>query len=165
MKEFSIPLKNLYERPVIELYGLPALIDTVAVIPVFFMSPTIIEKFFETKLVLSNTSIGGLGGYEKGSVYSVSEFKVGDLIFEDFEFFVPDEPKFRFQFLLSATLFYGMDYEFDTINGKFIVRMKDDQPLKRDFKVKNLDGKLYPQIDGVLLQDINIDLIDYYLFD
>lgn len=165
MKEFSIPLLNKYERPIIKLYNLSAMIDTGAVIPVFFISPVIIEKFFETKLILSNTSIGGLGGSEKGSVYSISEFKVGELTFENFEFFVPDEPKFRFQFLLSATLFYGMEYTFDTINGKFIVRMKDNQPLKRDFKVKNLDGKLYPQIDGVLLQDIDIDLIDYYLFN
>ena len=163
MKEFSIPLLNKYERPIIKLYNLSAMIDTGAVIPVFFISPVIIEKFFEMKLVLSNTSIGGLGGSEKGSVYSISEFKVGDLIFEDFEFFVPDEPKFRFQFLLSATLFYGMDYEFDTINGKFIVRMKDDQPLKRDFKIKDLDGRLYPQIDGILLQDIDIELKDFFI--
>lgn len=164
MKEFSIPLKRKYQRPIIELYKLSALIDTGAVIPVFFISPAIIEKFFDTKLILSNTSIGGLGGSEKGSVYSISEFKVGELTFENFEFFVPYEPKFKFHFLLSATLFYGMDYEFDTINGKFIVRMQDDQPLKRDFKVKDLDGKLYPQIDGVLLQDTDIELIDFWLF-
>ena len=35
MREFSIPLKRKYERPIIELYKLPALIDTGAVVPVF----------------------------------------------------------------------------------------------------------------------------------
>ena len=46
MKEFSIPLKKKYERPIIEIYGLSALIDTGAVIPVFSIEPAIIKKFF-----------------------------------------------------------------------------------------------------------------------
>ena len=160
MKEFSIPIQIKYERPFIELYKLPALIDTRSVIPVVSLYPAMIEKFFEMKLILSNQFVEG---YEKGSVYSVSEFKIGDLIFEDFEFFVPDDPKFSFPFLLSATLFYGMEYTFDTINGKFIVRITDEQSLKRDFKIKSLRDKLYPQIDGVLLQDIDIELQDFFI--
>ena len=48
MKEFSIPLSNKYERPVIELYKLPALIDTGALIPVISIFPSIIDKYFDT---------------------------------------------------------------------------------------------------------------------
>lgn len=162
MKEFILPLLKKYERPIIKLYNLSALIDTGAVIPVFSIDPSIIAKYFEIKLVVSNQFIGGFGGLEKGSVYSISEFRIGDLTFENFEVFVPDEPKFRFPFLLSATVFYGMDYEFDTINDKFIVRMQDEQSLKRDFKIRNLKNKLYPQIDGILLHDIDIELQDFW---
>ena len=165
MKKFSIPLLRQYERPIIKLYNLSAMIDTGAVIPVFSIDPDIIQKYFKTKLILENQFIGGFGGLEKGSVYSISEFKIGELIFEDFEVFVPLKPKFAYPFLLSATLFYGMDYEFDTINGNFIVRMSDEQSLKRDFKIKSLRDKLYPQIDGILLHDIDIELIDYYIFN
>ena len=165
MKEFSIPLLKQYERPIIELYNLPTLIDTGTVIPVFSLYPAIFEKYFDSKLILENQFIGGFGGFEKGSVYSISEFKIGDLIFENFEVFVPLSPKFRYPFLLSATLFYGMDYEFDTINGKFIVRMNENQSFKRDFKIKSLRDKLYPQIDGILLHDIDIELVDYYIFN
>ena len=164
MKEFSIPLKKKYERPIIELYKLPALIDTGAVIPVFSMFPSIIEKYFDTKLILETGFIGGIGGFEKGSVYSIKNFEIGDLKFNDFEVFVPFNPRIRFPFLLSATLFYGMDYEFDTINEKFIVRMKDEQSSEREFKIKDLDGRLYPQIDGTLIQDIDIELHDFYFF-
>ena len=164
MKEFSMPLKKKYERPIIELYKLPALIDTGAAIPVFSMFPSIIEKYFDTKLILKTGFIGGIGGFEKGSVYSIKNFEIGDLKFNDFEVFVPFNPKIRFPFLLSATLFYGMDYEFDTINEKFIVRMKDEQRSEREFKIKDLDGKLYPQIDGTLIQDIDIALHDFYFF-
>lgn len=164
VKEFVIPLRKKYERPIIELYKLPALIDTGAVIPVFSMYPAIIEKYFNTKQIYTNQKIGGFGVYEIGAVYSVSEFRVGDLIFNDFEVFVPEEPKLRFPFLLSATLFYGMAYEFDTINEKFIVRMKDEQPLTRDFKIRDLQGRLFPQIDGILLQDTDIELQDFYIY-
>ena len=164
MKEFSIPLKKPYERPIIELYRLPTLIDTCSIMPVFSIEPAIFEKYFDSKLILENGFIGSIGGYERGSVYSIKNFEIGELKFKDFEVFVPDEPRIRFPFLLSATLFYGMDYEFDTINGKFIVRMKDEQSFERDFKIKDLDGRLYPQIDGTLIQDIDIFLHDGYIF-
>jgi len=163
MKEFSIPLLKKYQRPVIELYNLPTLIDTGSVIPVFSIFPTIFEKYFESKLILENESIEGFGGKERGSVYSIKNFKIGDLIFNDFEVFVPREPHLQFPFLLSATLFYGMEYTCDTINGNFIVRMKDEQNFEREFKIKDIHGKLYPQIDGVLIQDIDSFLLDWII--
>ena len=164
MKEFSIPLKRKFERPVIELYKLDSLIDTGAVIPVFSIVPVVFEKYFDSKLILKDEFIGGIGGYEKGAVYSIKDFRIGNLIFNDFEVFVPNRPKIRFPFLLSATLFYGMDYEIDTINEKFIVRMKDEQSFEREFKIKDLNGKLYPQIDGTLIQDTDIILEDFYFY-
>ena len=163
MKEFSIPMKKDYQRPVIELYNLPTLIDTGSVIPVFSIFPSTLEKYFEIKLILENESIEGFGGKERGSIYSVKNFKIGKLIFNDFEVFVPREPHLKFPFLLSSTLFYGMEYTFDTINGNFIVRMKDEQNFERDFKIKSLRNKLYPQIDGVLIQDVDSFLVDFWI--
>ena len=163
MKEFSIPLKKDYQRPVIKLYNLSTLIDTGSVIPVFSIVPEVFEKYFETKLILENESIEGFGGKEKGSVYSIKNFQVGELIFNDFEVFVPKEPHLKFPFLLSATLFYGMEYTIDTINGNFIVRMKDEQKFEREFKIKELRGTLYPQIDGVLIQDVDSFLLDWLI--
>ena len=164
MKEFSIPLKKSYQRPVIELYNLSTLIDTGAVIPVFSIVPAVFEKYFESKLILENRFIGGFGGEERGSVYSIKNFQVGELIFNDFEVFVPDEPRLKFPFLLSATLFYGMKYTFDMINNNLIVRMKDEQKFEREFKIKELNGKLYPQIDGILIQDVDIFLRDWFIY-
>ncbi len=42
--------------------------------------------------------------------------------------------------------------------------MKGEQSSEREFKIKDLDGKLYPQIDGTLIQDIDIELYDFYFF-
>ena len=66
MREFSIPLKRKYERPIIELYKLPALIDTGAVVPVFSIFPVIIEKFFDAKIILPNKFIGGFDVFNSG---------------------------------------------------------------------------------------------------
>ena len=164
MKEFSIPLKKDYQRPVIELYKLPTLIDTGSVIPVFSIVPAVFEKYFESKLILNDGFIGGFGGEERGSVYSIKNFEIGKLIFKDFEVFVPRKPRLQFPFLLSATLFYGMEYTVDTINNNFIVRMKDEQNFERDFKIKELNGKLYPQIDGILIQDVDSFLLDWVIY-
>ena len=161
MQEFSLPLLDEYTRPVIELYKLPTLIDTGALIPVFSIFPSTPEKYFDIKLILADGCITGFGGETKGAVYSISNFKVGKLIFNDFEIFVPQKPKLQFPFLLSTNLFYGMNYEFDTINKKFTVRMNNEQSLTREFKIKELRGQLYPQIDGVLFQDVDIFLHDY----
>ena len=163
MKEFSIPLMSEYSRPVIELYKLPALIDTSAVIPVFSIYPALFEKCFDVKIILQDKYIIGTYGEEKGAVYSISEFKIGELIFNDFEIFVPNEPRLQFPFLLSSTLFHGMDYEFDTINKKFTVRMKDEQPLNREFKIKEFKGELFPQIDGILFDDVDIFLRKFWI--
>lgn len=164
MKEFSIPLIEKYSRPVVKLYGMPTLIDTGAVVPVFSMYPALFEKCFDVKIILQDQYIIGTHGKEKGAVYSISDFKIGELIFNDFEIFVPNEPRLQFPFLLSANLFHGMDYEFDTINQKFTVRMKDEQSLKREFKIKDLEWQLFPQIDGVLFQDVDIELQDCQIF-
>ena len=161
MKEFSIPLNPEYERPVINLYNLPALIDTGAVVPIFSIYTELLEKYFKTKKILEDTSVGGIGGSANGSVYSIAEFKIGELIFENFEVFVPNEPAIRFPISLSASLFHGMNFEFDRINGKFIVRMKDDQNLKRDFKLKEIRSEIYPEVDGFLVKDIDINLHNY----
>ena len=161
MKEFSIPLLSKYERPIIELYKLPTLIDTGALIPVVSMFPVLLEKYFDFKIILPKEFVAGFG---TGAVYSLAEFKVGELTFTGFEVFVPEEPRLKFPFLLSATLFHGMAYEVDTINQKFTVRMQDDQPLERDFKIREIRGELLPQIDGVLIQDADIFLKPYIFF-
>ena len=140
------------------------LIDTGAVIPVFSMEIPNIQKYFDTKLVLQDGFIGGFEGIVRGSVYSIKNFQVGKLIFKEFEFFVPKKPRLQYPFLLSATLFHGINYEIDNINGNFIVRMKDEQSFEREFKIKDLDGRLYPQIDGVLIQDIDIFLHDWLIY-
>ena len=72
--------------------------------------------------------------------------------FSPLEVFVPQILHIKYPILLSATLFYDTDYDFDTVNNRFTVKMNDDYSLTRDFRIVDVRGKLYPQINGVLLQ-------------
>ena len=146
MKQFSLALAPKYERPLIDLYGMPALIDTGAVIPVFSIYPQLLEIAFESKLIALDKQISGFGGEDNGSIYEIKNFMIGKLIFKNLEVFVPDEPKIKYPILLSATMFYGMAYEIDTINNTFNVRLRDETLLERNFKIISLRGRLYPQI-------------------
>lgn len=153
MRSFSIDLLKNYERPVIELYETRTLIDTGAVIPVFQVPEIMLKTLFNGKCINENGNIGGFGGISYGKVYELKDFKIGDFNFEILQVFVPNDSVMHHPFLLSSTLFYGTSYEFDTINSKFNVKFPDEMSLNRKFEIVSLKGKLYAQIDGVLLQD------------
>jgi len=70
--------------------------------------------------------------------------------------FVSNTRDTRYTYLLSATMFYGTNFSFNLIdkeNQTFTVEIPDSIPLHRDFRIKDLDGKIYAQVDGVLIQD------------
>ena len=154
---------NGNQRPVINLYGNEAIIDTGAVIPMISLSPELITLAWKAKLVKEDIEIGGIGGLCKGNVYELHDFRVGELIFDTLDVFVADKPDIKYSFLLSATMFYNMNFSFDMIdenNQSFTVKIPDNIPLHREFKIKMLEGKLYAQVDGVLLQDVSVPAQD-----
>jgi len=153
MNGYTLFLNYNFRRPVVKIYGLDTLIDTGAIIPVFSMPKELLEKAFDAKLVLDNASFGGFGGECKGKIYSLSNFVIGSITYNPMEVFVPDEPTLKFPFLLSSSLFYGTNYHFDTINNMFVVNMPDNMSQIREFKIKDINGELCAQIDGILLQD------------
>ena len=159
MARIEIPMLKEYQRPIIELYDEWALIDTGAIVPVLSMRPKRIEKEFSGRNVKQGTQIGGLGGDSEGDVYRLPEFRIGELVYAPFEVFVPRVPLLRFPLLLSATMFYGMNYALNTMDGNFVIET-GDVPLKREFKLVSLKGGLCPQVDGILVQEGNIFLVD-----
>ena len=155
LKSFSIELIKKCERPLTNLHGLTALIDTGAIIPVFSMSEDDLKEYFNAHLKRSDIYIGGIGGRCDGDVYVVKNFQIGEMIFENMDVFVPKDitPFEKKPIMLSATLFFGTKYEIDTINSKFTVTYPEDFKLIKDFNILDLRGKIYAQIDGVLLQE------------
>ena len=150
VKEFFIDLIPSFQRPVINLYGMTTLIDTGAVIPTFSLSVELLKNMFNAKLIFQNAQIGGFGGNCFGDIYSLENFKVGKLIFDVLEVFVPKNSITKHPFLLSSTMFSGMDYDFDTINSKFIISLPEKMDFHREFHLKDLKGKLYTQTKMIL---------------
>ena len=147
-----------------------ALIDTGAMWPVFSFTDYDMKAVFGATRKRSST-IEGFGGVEKGSIYSISKFPIGSIIFEPFEVFVPEILRMKHPMVLSATMFYGTDYEFDTINNVFTVTMDDNYETNRPFKMIDIKGKSYPQIqtnDIMLLFDesgSNMESISLKMFE
>ena len=159
MAIIKIPTTPRFQRPIINLYGLDCLIDTGAIIPMFSMPKVIIENMFKAVKTLEKHTVGGIGGESLGDVYRINEFKVGEIIYSPFEVFVPYMQTIKYPVLLGAPLFYGMFYGFDTVENKFVIDTKD-APLKRQFRIVELRGQLYCQIDDILVQDSRLLLSD-----
>ena len=159
MAKIAIPLSAEYQRPVIELYGVEALVDTGAVIPMFSLPSIMVEKVFAGEKLLGNQYIGGEA---LGDVYRLPDFKIGEITYSPLEVFVPRKGKLSFPILLSDTLFLGTSYTVDTAGSRLVIDTKDT-PATREFKILSLKGKLYPQIDGVLIQDTGLLLNDAFL--
>lgn len=145
-----------YQRPVIEIMGHPALIDTGAIIPMTNFSPEVLTILYNAELVSKNKSIGGIEGKSNGDIYTLHNFKVGPLNFKKLDVFVPYNRDFRFAFLLSASMFHGLKYSFDMMDDKkqtFSIKIAKDTVLNKEFSIKELNGQLLAQVDGVLLQN------------
>jgi len=155
MHKFSMKMSG-EQRPVIDLYGNAALIDTGAIIPMVYFPGELLKLAWNAELVISDVEIGGIGGKTKGDIYTLHNFIVGDFCFDALDVFVSNTRDTRYTYLLSATMFYGTNFSFNLIdkeNQTFTVEIPDSIPLHRDFRIKDLDGKIYAQVDGVLIQD------------
>ena len=155
MSEFTIKMYPYNQRPVFPLYGMPALFDTGAIIPVTSLSVKFLKEHFGAEYVIKG-SIRGIGGEVSGEVYSLKNFMIGDITYETLEVFHPDNVDPKFSFILSATLFYGYEYGINTTIGNkqtLTLRIPDEQSTKRVFHIKDLDNALYAQLDGKLLNE------------
>lgn len=160
-KSFSVNLLEEYQRPITKIDGINALIDTGAIIPTFSMPAPAVESLYGARKILDSANITGFGGSCHGKVYEMDSFAFGDMKFEPFQFFVPDNNEIKQPILLSATMFYGTEYDIDTINNNFTVRVNDEKDLTKSFKIKDLNGQLLAQVNDVLLQDAGMGIQEY----
>lgn len=163
MKQFSIPLNKAFVKPVMRIDGFTALIDTGASLPVFSFKEEFLIKKYNAKKISERTNINGFGGECYGYIYQLDYLQVGQFSFKNLEVFVPETEKMRHRIILSATMFDGTEYIVDKIgkeNHNFTVKIPDNMPLEREFKIKDIDGYLYAQVDGNILKDIEEDLYE-----
>lgn len=147
-------------KPIIALYASPTLIDTGADIPVVYLPEFVLKTAFKGTCLKERAVFRGFGGACYGKIYALKNFKVGELNFEHFEVFVPNDLSSKFRYVLPPSIFHGTQLVFDIDAHTFTVKMPENFPKNRDFRIVDLKGHLYAQIDGVLLQDEYDQLIE-----
>lgn len=150
MTTFTIDTDVKSTRPKILVHGIEALVDTGAQIPVCMFSETVIKTVFNARQVWTG-SISGIGGECPGKVFIFDKITVGQLVFPDIPFFVPDDPVPEIRILLSASMFYGLDYEFKTKDHLLKITVPDDEPFERRLTVSDSNGRLHVLCNGISL--------------
>ena len=143
MKELVFYTNPSYVRPIIRISHLwSALIDTGADIPVCYLDrEVLLPEPLNAKLVLSRKQIKGVGRVDvKGDVYVIPYFLLGEIVYPYLPIFVPletndsDEEDMT-HFIISASMLYGLRYEFNTPNNTFNISVPDNESLVRHPKI------------------------------
>lgn len=140
MKEIKLDLLRWYSRPVIKLYGVEALIDTGAEIPVFSLEEQVLRRLFNAELLLKNGSVRGFGGEFRGSIYQLYDFRIEELYYPKIRVLVPNDlSNGFFRMILSASMFHNLSCNIDFKNHQLTIVVPDNESLQRDIRV--LDGQ------------------------
>ena len=59
MHKYTLPMLG-FQRPIIKLYGSEALIDTGVIIPMTTFSPEILQRAWNAKILIPNTSLANI---------------------------------------------------------------------------------------------------------
>lgn len=150
--EIVIPLAKDYERPTIEANGIKALVDTGSMIPVLSLSGDYLEKEFAAQKVMEQAFVFDLYGGHRGDIYRLPEFHVGGIVYAPLDVFVPEYNILTFWMLICGSMFHNCHYSIDMTKRIFTVEMAKEKN-QVDFRIIKLSDRLYPQVDGEVLDN------------
>ena len=144
MIEFELGLVEDIDRPVIvSSHTLTALVDTGASISVWTGDLDILINELHAVVIRNDVELSGFGGSEQSIAYKIPSLTISNITFKNVPIVVStklgDVP---FNIILSAPMFSGMVYQFDTINSKMRIYIPDNK-TERVFKIKKNNGKYY----------------------
>ena len=143
MQQMTLDLKPFDSRPIVKLknfFGIDALLDTGAVIPVWTDDEDILQSFGGVK-VRENASFGGFGGKTVGNLYHIPTFTVGGLTFPNLPI-VAARMNLPCYMILSATMFSRLIYEIDDFHHKLNITVPDGESITRNIAVREVNGRL-----------------------
>ena len=143
MQQMTLDLKPFDSRPIVKLknfFGIDALLDTGAVIPVWTDDEDILQSFGGVK-VRENAMFGGFGGKAVGNLYHIPTFTVGGLTFPNLPV-VAARMNLPCYMILSATMFSRLIYEVNDFHHKLNITIPNGEPTVRVIKDCVVNGRL-----------------------
>lgn len=123
---------------------LECLLDTGADIPVWVGSLSELKRLYNARLVKKDTCFSGFGGSNKCDLYYIDFYfssVTESLIFPEMPIAVLKEfDEYPFNMILSASMFYGLIYEIDTVQSKLKITIKDGCERIRKLNIR-FEGK------------------------
>ncbi|MCI8975354.1 MAG: hypothetical protein HFH79_17540 [Lachnospiraceae bacterium] len=121
------------------------LVDTGATLPIWLKSVIPLKIKGAVKMD-ENVNLNGVGGKVTADLYRVN-FDLGNIHFKNLPVVHKELKVADAYMILPATLFDGMMYEVDNINGTFTIKF-DKSGYYRYFKIKDTDGIPYVYLSG-----------------
>ena len=147
--QITIQLDTKARRPTANINwfsGCRALIDTGVLFPIWNGDGKSLEQGFKAKLLKRDVVFGGFGGNAKGDLYRVN-FELNGIYYIDMSIIASEIEGTNWNMIISATMFDGMIYEFDTINKTLCITIKDNQPV-RILKLSNDNNNISVYLAG-----------------
>ena len=143
MQQMTLDLKPFDSRPIVKLenfFGIDALLDTGAFIPVWIREEKILQAIGGVK-VRENAMFGGFGGKTTGNLYHIPTFTVGGLTFPNLPV-VAARMNLPCYMILSATMFSQLIYEINDFHHKLNITIPDGEPTVRVINDCVVNGRL-----------------------
>lgn len=144
MKQFTLTMRDDAQHPIVilnDFFFLDALLNTGAVLPVWVEKENILKNIGGVPAAFNQT-FSGFGGSTSGTLYNISLFKCGELIFQNFPI-IASRIDLPYQMILSAAMFSHLIYEIDDYYHKLNVTVPDKESHIRNLKVEGKNGILY----------------------
>ena len=122
------------------------LVDTGATLPIWLKSVVPLKIKGAVKMD-EKVRLNGLGGKVEADLYRVN-FDLGSIHFKNLPVVHKELKVADAYMILPATMFVGMIYEIDNINGAFTLKV-EKSGYYRHFKIKDSDGIPYIYLSGV----------------
>lgn len=154
MLEVVFPINQNVTRPVFKLYGVDALLDPGAELPILDLSEDVITRKFGGKYLGSSVPISGYGGtgHQNYKLFLLREFGLGQMVYENIPVAVGPSSMVKVSMVLGSTMFgagtittidTGRDeirirYSEQAINGKCLWK-KNSKNIWKKLEFENGD--------------------------
>lgn len=143
MNQFTLPLREEFQRPVIYLseLNLDAMLDTGSIFPVWCTKEAILRELGGEKID-DAFPFGGFGGMTTGKLYSLPVFRLGNLVYPHMKIIACEYPSMTWPLILPATMFNHLIYEINNKTHRLNITVPDDESISRNLTIKDENGHL-----------------------